>query len=99
MIKRDYYLNRLIDYKDKDVIKIITGIRRCGKSYLLFEIFYKYLLEIGIKEDHIIALNLESGKNINLRSNGELYKFIKNLITDKDKYYIFIDEIQLIDNF
>lgn len=99
MIKRDYYLNRLIDYKDKDVIKIITGIRRCGKSYLLFEIFYKYLLEIGIKEDHIIALNLESGKNINLRSNDELYKFIKNLITDKDKYYIFIDEIQLIDNF
>ena len=54
MIRRDYYLNKLIDYKDKDIIKIITGIRRCGKSFLLFKIFYDYLIETGINEENII---------------------------------------------
>ena len=59
MIKRESLLNKLIDYKDKDIIKIITGIRRCGKSYLLFNIYYKYLIESGVEKDHIILINLE----------------------------------------
>ena len=99
MIRRDSYLSRLVDYKDKDIIKIVTGIRRCGKSYLLFEIFHKYLLESGVDEKHIILLNLESGRCVSLRGNGELYRHISNLIVDKEKYYIFIDEIQLVKDF
>ena len=63
MIKRESLLNKLIDYKDKDIIKIITGIRRCGKSYLLFNIYYEYLIESGVEKDHIILINLESKKN------------------------------------
>ncbi len=99
MIRRDLYLNRLIDYKDKDIIKIITGVRRCGKSYLLFEIFSKYLHDAGVDDRHVIALNLESGKCKSLRSNDELYKHIGNLIKDKEKHYVFIDEIQLVSGF
>ena len=63
MIKRESLLNKLIDYKDKDIIKIITGIRRCGKSYLLFNIYDKYLIESGVGKDNIILINLESKKN------------------------------------
>ena len=58
MIKRESLLQKLIDYKDKDIIKIITGIRRCGKSYLLFNIYYKYLIESGVKKDHVIPWDL-----------------------------------------
>lgn len=99
MIKRDYYLNKLIDYKDKDIIKIITGIRRCGKSYLLFNIYYNYLLSIGIKDKNIIKINLESIKNEDLRNSNNLYNYLESLIKDNNKYYIFIDEIQLLDKF
>ena len=74
MIKRESLLNKLIDYKDKDIIKIITGIRRCGKSYLLFNIYYEYLIESGVEKDHIILINLESKKNEHLRNADVLYK-------------------------
>ena len=75
MIKRESLLNKLIDYKDKDIIKIITGIRRCGKSYLLFNIYYEYLIESGVEKDHIILINLESKKNEHLRNADVLYKY------------------------
>lgn len=99
MIKRDKLLEKLIDSKDKDIIKIITGIRRCGKSYLLFELYYKYLIEHGIAKDHIILINLESRKNAALRDSALLYGYISERIKDEGKYYIFIDEIQTIDDF
>ena len=90
------YLEKLISYKDKDIVKIITGIRRCGKSYLLFDIYYNYLVESGVNKDHIIAINLESRKNIKLRDPDKLYEYVNNQIIDEDKYYIFIDEIQMV---
>ena len=90
MIKRESLLNKLIDYKDKDIIKIITGIRRCGKSYLLFNIYYEYLIESGVEKDHIILINLESKKNEHLRNADVLYKYIEKNILDDEKYYIFI---------
>lgn len=99
MIKRNTLLEKLKDYKDKDIIKIITGIRRCGKSYLLFEIYYKYLIETGIEKEHIILINLESKKNENLRDADNLYNYIEKKIIDDGKYYIFIDEIQMVDGF
>lgn len=99
MIKRDYYLKKLIDYKDKEIVKIITGIRRCGKSYLLFNIYYDYLLSVGIKEENIIRINLESIRYKNLREPEKLFQYLDNLIKKDERYYIFIDEIQLIDQF
>lgn len=99
MIKRDALLSKLIDYKDKDIIKIITGIRRCGKSYLLFEIFYQYLIQQGIDKEHIIRINLESKKNENLRDGNQLYQYVEKQILDEKRYYIFIDEIQMVDGF
>lgn len=99
MIKRDDYLNKLIDYKDKDIIKIITGIRRCGKSFLLFNIYYDYLISVGVLDSHIIKINLESIRNEKLRNPNSLFEFLENKITDKERYYIFIDEIQMIDSF
>ncbi len=99
MIKRDYYLNKLIDYKDKDIVKIITGIRRCGKSYLLFKIYYDYLLSKGVKDEFIIKINLESIKYEKYRNASTLFEYLENKIKKDNKYYIFIDEIQLIDNF
>ena len=98
-IKRDALLSKLIDYKDKDIIKIITGIRRCGKSYLLFEIFYQYLIQQGIDKEHIIRINLESKKNENLRDGNQLYQYVEKQILDAKRYYIFIDEIQMVDGF
>lgn len=99
MIKRDALLSKLIDYKDKDIIKIITGIRRCGKSYLLFEIFYQYLIQQGIDKEHIIKINLESKKNEDLRNGNQLYQYVEKQILDEKRYYIFIDEIQMVDGF
>lgn len=99
MIKRDYYLNRLIDYKDKDIIKIITGVKNSGKSYLLFNIYYDYLLSVGINEENIIRINLESIRYKNLREPEKLFQYLDNLIKKDERYYIFIDEIQLIDQF
>lgn len=99
MIKRDDYLNKLIDYKDKDIIKIVTGIRRCGKSFLLFNIYYDYLISVGVLDSHIIRINLESIRNEKLRNPNCLFEFLENKITDKERYYIFIDEIQMVDSF
>lgn len=94
MIERNRYLNKLIKYKDNGRVKIITGIRRCGKSFLLKEIFKKYCFERGIDEKHFIVISLDDFRNINLYNPIELDKYIRNLIVDDKRYYIIIDEIQ-----
>ena len=98
-IKRDYYLNKLIERKSNGLIKIITGIRRCGKSYLLNNIFFNYLLSKGVKESHIIAVALDDVENENLRNPKALSQYVKNKIVDDKMHYILLDEIQLVDNF
>lgn len=98
-IKRDVYLNKLISRKENGLIKIITGIRRCGKSYLLDPLFKNYLLESGVKEDHIIKLELDKEENIKYRDSHELNEYIKSQVKDKNMYYILLDEIQMVDGF
>lgn len=95
MIKRDYYLNRLISKKENGLIKIITGIRRCGKSYLLFELYKNYLNSIGIDDAHIIQIQLDKKAFEDYRNPNKLYEFILGKINEKEKFYVFIDEIQL----
>ena len=99
MIQRKKYLEKLIRYKDKDIVKIITGIRRCGKSVLLNEIFYKFLLENGIEKHHIIKLSFDMKKWERLRDGNALYEYINEKIVDDERYYIFLDEIQMVDGF
>ena len=95
MIKRDYYLNRLIAKKENGLIKIITGIRRCGKSYLLFELYKNYLKSLGIDDGHIIQIQLDRKSFDDCRNPNKLYDFIIKRINDREKFYILIDEIQL----
>ena len=95
MINRDSYLKKIIEKKENGLIKVITGIRRCGKSYLLFNIYYNYLLSIGVKKDQIITLALDEISNMKYRNPLELDSYIKGKLIDNNKvYYIFIDEIQ-----
>ena len=98
-IKRDYYLNKLIDTKNDGLIKIITGIRRCGKSYLLNKLFYEYLIENNVDESHIVKIALDNDENEKLLNNKELGNYIRNKIKDNKLYYILLDEIQLVENF
>ena len=99
IIERKQYLNELIKKKDNGRIKIITGIRRCGKSYLLFKLYKDYLLGNGIKKEQIIEMALDEIDNIKYRNPFELNDYIKNKITKNKKYYIFIDEIQFLGDF
>ena len=94
IIERKQYLNELIKKKDNGRIKIITGIRRCGKSYLLFKLYKGYLLNNGVKKEQVIEMALDEIDNIKYRNPFELNDYIKNKITKNKKYYIFIDEIQ-----
>ena len=98
-IKRPYYLNKLISKKNNKLIKIITGIRRCGKSYLLDPIFKDYLISIGVKEDHIIKLELDSFENEEYTNPKKLYEYVMEKAVDNDTYYVFLDEIQKVSNF
>ena len=98
-IKRDIYLNKLIIRKENGLIKIITGIRRCGKSYLLDPLFKDYLIQNGVKEDHIIKLELDKEENKKYHEAHELNKYIKSQIKDKSMHYILLDEIQLVEDF
>ncbi|MGN0752807.1 MAG: ATP-binding protein [Christensenellales bacterium] len=98
-IKRDVYLQRLKDREQNGLVKIITGIRRCGKSYLLNTLFYGYLKDKGVQEDHIIKISLDDDENSDLLLPKALSRHIKSLITDSNLYYILLDEIQLADNF
>jgi hypothetical protein len=98
-IERNIYLNKLINGRDNGLIKIITGIRRCGKSYLLDPLFKNYLIENSVKEDHIIKLELDKEENVKYRNPHELNNYIKSQIKDKEMYYLLLDEIQLVENF
>ncbi len=98
-IKRDVYLNRLISRKENGLIKIITGIRRCGKSYLLNEIFVNHLKESGVKEDHIIKLALDREENKKYHDSKLLNEYIHFNIKDKNMHYVILDEIQLVEGF
>lgn len=98
-INRQKYLDKLISQKDKDIVKVITGIRRCGKSVLLFNIYYDYLLSIGIKKENIIKINLETKRNEGLREADALYNAVVEQIITDEKYYVLIDEIQFVDGF
>ena len=98
-IKRDIYLNRLIRRECNGLIKIVTGVRRCGKSYLLFNLFHNYLSEKGVPENHIIEVALDDRSNKALRDPDNMLQFIKNQIVDKNTYYIILDEVQLLGEF
>lgn len=97
MIKRDSYLNRMIHNMWNGQVKVITGIRRCGKSVLLFGLFYEYLLSQGVREDHIIKIELDQRRYYKLRNPITLCEYVEDLVTEKkdEKFYLFIDEVQL----
>lgn len=97
IIRRNTYLNKLIDKKKNGLVKVITGIRRCGKSYLLFHLYKDYLKDSGVPEDCIIELALDVITNARYRNPMELDRYIRERVVDKEKvYYIFIDEIQMV---
>ena len=98
-IKRDYYLNKLIQHRKNGLVKIVTGVRRCGKSYLLFHLFRNYLQKSGIQDDHIISIALDDYGNKHLLDPDALYRHVKSLIADNADYYILLDEIQLVKDF
>ena len=98
-IKRDIYLNRLIERRENGLIKIVTGIRRCGKSYLLFKLYYQYLLDSGINASRIIRIPLDDEEYEELRESRRLSAYIKERLTDDDMWYIFLDEVQLCSGF
>ena len=98
-IKRDTYLQQLIERKDNGLIKIITGIRRCGKSFLLFTIFKRYLLENGVSADHIIEIALDGIDNEELRDPKACFQFIKDTMKDDGRYYLLLDEVQFMPRF
>ena len=98
-IKRDIYLNKLIDRMNNGLIKVITGIRRCGKSYLLFVLFYNYLKEQGVDDSHIIQLALDDRKNKKYRDPDVLCDYIHKQIVDDKQYYILLDEVQFVYEF
>lgn len=98
-IERKKYLDELVSLRHNGMIKIITGMRRCGKSYLLFEIFTSYLEKNGITPDHMIKVDLEDYKNREMRNPDNLYAYVESRITDDKMHYILLDEVQMLDNF
>ena len=98
-IKRDKYLNDLINRMRNGMIKVVTGIRRCGKSYLLFNIFKNYLLEHGVTASHIITIELDQRKNKKYRDPDTILDYIESLIEDDEQYYIMLDEVQMLQEF
>lgn len=98
-IKRDLYLNRLIERRENGLIKVVTGIRRCGKSYLLFNLYYRYLLESGVDASHIIRIPLDDEDYEELHDSKKLSAYIKERLSDDEMWYIFLDEVQLCKGF
>lgn len=98
-IRRDIYLNRLIERKENGLIKVITGIRRCGKSYLLFHIYHRYLLSLGVRPERIITISLDDEDFTEFRDSKKLNSYIKSKISDDGIWYVFLDEVQLCHGF
>ena len=98
-IKRDLYLNRLIERRENGMIKVITGIRRCGKSYLLFKLYYQYLIDSGVDPSRIITIPLDDDDYEELHDSKKLSAYIKNRITEDGMWYVFLDEVQFCKNF
>ena len=98
-IKRDKYLNDLINRMHNGMIKVVTGIRRCGKSYLIFSIFKNYLLEKGVDENHIISIELDQRKDKKYRNPDVILEYIESSIVDDGQYYVLLDEVQLLEEF
>lgn len=98
-IQRDIYLNRLIHRMHNGMIKVVTGIRRCGKSYLLFKIFHQYLLDSGVPEENIITMELDRWKNREYRKPETLLNYIDSRMGATSSYYILLDEVQMLENF
>lgn len=98
-IKRDLYLNKLIRREKNGMIKVVTGVRRCGKSYLLFNLFHDYLVQKGIDNDHIIEVALDDRSNKALRDPDQMLAYVKSRITDQQTYYIILDEVQFMSEF
>lgn len=98
-IKRDKYLNDLINRMHNGMIKVVTGIRRCGKSYLLFNIFRDYLKNQGVEDSHIIMIELDQRKNREYRNPDVILAYIESLITDNEQYYVMLDEVQMLSEF
>ena len=99
IIKRDIHLNRIIARKHNGMIKVITGLRRCGKSYLLFNLFQKHLHESGVDDAHIIKVDLEDRRNLSLRNPDNLLAYIDTKLVDDNMYYVLLDEVQLVPEF
>lgn len=99
IIQRPHYLQKLIDCRHNGLIKTVTGIRRCGKSYLLFQLFSSWLKEQGISDDHIIKIDLENRRNKELRNPDALLEYIDSKINDEEMHYVMIDEVQLVSEF
>ena len=98
-IKRDKYLNDLKDRMHNGMIKVVTGIRRSGKSYLIFSIFKEYLISEGVDEEHIIEMEFDKKENSKYRDPDDLLDYIKEHITDKGEYYVLLDEVQMLEDF
>lgn len=99
IIRRDDYLNRLIESKHTRTIKVVSGIRRCGKSFLLFELFANHLIDSGVEKSHILTYELDLLENAHLRDKNLLYQDILSKITGDGMYYVLIDEVQLVEDF
>ena len=98
MINRPKYLEELISFKDKDLIKVITGIRRCGKS-TLFDLYIEYLLKNGVEDNQIIRINLEDADYDFIENYKDLYNYIKDKLNPNKKNYVFLDEVQRVNEF
>ncbi|WP_026514790.1 ATP-binding protein [Butyrivibrio sp. LB2008] len=98
-IRRDIYLNKLISKKHNGLIKVVTGMRRCGKSYLLFNLFKEYLVNEGVNENHIIEIAFDSFENRKYRDPEVLFPYLMEKIVDKEMYYVLLDEVQMLDDF
>ena len=98
-IRRDIYLNKLISKKHNGLIKVVTGMRRCGKSYLLFNLFKEHLVNEGVNENHIIEIAFDSFENKKYRDPEVLFPYLMEKIADNEMYYVLLDEVQMLDDF
>lgn len=99
VIERNFYLEKLCRKQHNGMVKIVTGVRRCGKTYLLFNLFRKHLLDSGVNESHIVTLRLDDFENSEYRDPSALYRYVKAQLADSQPYYVLLDEIQLVPHF